>query len=993
MNSLVRRWHLMLLAVIFTMIFPVQAQSDISPFTPITAENAAQLRLLDTIPNYNEHNSCYCDPRRFSENGQVLATDEIIHDFKTSHTFYLEGLGSPIAVSPDGSLVLVTGNEVAEVGTYLIEVETGIATRLMDAIAEAATFSPDGSLITLSSYDVDAVQVWSAQTSTLIKSLQRPTSTGTIQPQFTRDSRYLIYITDDRNLNRWEVDLTGDTESEVLSSDVDTFAFAADGETMLVQTADYSNVQIWDVATARLRTNFESNRASLTLSPDGRRLMTIFSDFGATITLWDITTETPLTITKINTGSVARPFFTPDSRYLVLIGQLEKPTTSSNDTPPSEIQFLNSETGRSVDRYVLEDTIVSAGFTPSGMMITTSRGKGINLWSLEGTQVEPLAQIAGENYDLSPDGSTVVIELQDGFQAIFGIESAERPARLFTLPAEIVPSYVNVRSMPNPDAEVVGSAGGQVQVFGQVEDYTYLPEQQGWVRTGADYLRLADGLTVDHLPQIDPSEIGNIPAAPIIPTVPELAGDNPLISFESAPSLETLQLESSDAVLPLTSIPDGLVQITPDNLDQVALVGVLPGVQIGEANNQSISAAISLDGTTLITPQTRDASAVQVWDLLTLKVAQSIELQQTSEYNYSALFAGSASGFFAYTPDEYQAPAQLRSLDGISTFDLPKNNTYRAYRAFRFSPDGNTLFYNSIVMDVPTGTIRATITPSGNVVFSPDSSRFAIIADERVYTYDTATGQALASTPRDPSYYAARQATFSPDNRWLATLNTEQMTVYDADTGKAVFDFPLERGSNSYATRLAFSPSGQYLTMLERDSKLTIFDVTQPEVIGQLEVPGVQELDFSPDGRLLAMTNPLRLIDLATGEEVSIEGNYEGENIAFSPDGATLLMDTNSGWYNTVRTVMVFGVPTDARPVWESGITATVVPSSINVRSAPDADAAVIGTASGEVRLTARDANGSAVYISDLQGWIWSDPEYLDLAESALDALPQRAEN
>lgn len=84
---------------------------------------------------------------------------------------------------------------------------------------------------------------------------------------------------------------------------------------------------------------------------------------------------------------------------------------------------------------------------------------------------------------------------------------------------------------------------------------------------------------------------------------------------------------------------------------------------------------------------------------------------------------------------------------------------------------------------------------------------------------------------------------------------------------------------------------------------------------------------------------------------------------------------------------MIFGIPNQTRPMWEF-VSARVVPSGISVRAEPKQGAEIIGTASGEVFVSARSYDGEAVYLPAYDGWVWSNPAFLEIDASLLDELP-----
>jgi hypothetical protein len=218
-----------------------------------------------------------------------------------------------------------------------------------------------------------------------------------------------------------------------------------------------------------------------------------------------------------------------------------------------------------------------------------------------------------------------------------------------------------------------------------------------------------------------------------------------------------------------------------------------------------------------------------------------------------------------------------------------------------------------------------------NMVFSPDGKLLASYDGQEVIIWDLTTRSKLASfvLQREYTFSDSQVVTFTPDSRRLVTLDdTHQLRLRQADTGAVVAEL---------------GPANPYSRLI-----------------------------FSPDGSLLVVSDPLRIIKLATGEVQPLGYGFDGNWLHFSPDGATLVV----GDYFTAST-LVFGIPTQVRPIQWQPTKAHIRPSSINVRSAPDENAPVIAQASGDVQVAGQ--NLDFVYLPEFKGWVLSDKQYLDL--------------
>ena len=190
---------------------------------------------------------------------------------------------------------------------------------------------------------------------------------------------------------------------------------------------------------------------------------------------------------------------------------------------------------------------------------------------------------------------------------------------------------------------------------------------------------------------------------------------------------------------------------------------------------------------------------------------------------------------------------------------------------------------------------------TGEIAYSPDGSRLAVVSSIGIWIYDadTIVELNLLTGPTSIS-----NVVFSPDGNTLASGSWDDSMVrlWDVRTGQSIETLT---GHTSWVTSVAFSSDGNTLASGSEDRTIRLWDVATRQLKNTLiDDPGdVSSVAFSPDGTMLASGNwekTVRLWDVATGQLIAtLMGHKEAiRSVAFSPDGSILA----SGSYDqTVR--------------------------------------------------------------------------------------------
>jgi WD40 repeat protein len=135
---------------------------------------------------------------------------------------------------------------------------------------------------------------------------------------------------------------------------------------------------------------------------------------------------------------------------------------------------------------------------------------------------------------------------------------------------------------------------------------------------------------------------------------------------------------------------------------------------------------------------------------------------------------------------------------------------------------------------------------------------------------------------------------FSPDSKLLASAARDKtVKLWSLTTGDAVSTLTL--GLNQL-TALAFSFDGARLAVGDAALQVQIIEVSSGKVLQTIAHPdAVAEVDFSPDGKLLAVagvTDNGAVYELATSKK---KFEFRGRTARFSADGQVLLTARSAG--------------------------------------------------------------------------------------------------
>ncbi len=236
--------------------------------------------------------------------------------------------------------------------------------------------------------------------------------------------------------------------------------------------------------------------------------------------------------------------------------------------------------------------------------------------------------------------------------------------------------------------------------------------------------------------------------------------------------------------------------------------------------------------------------------------------------------------------------------------DSPLSRTF-------FAPDGRTLVSSRddgevLVWDLPEGTVRETYSAhnagvGGLEITSDGDTLYTAGLDSRAFAWDLSGERRLVQPfdagppfiPDDGDEYPKGLAA-SPDGKTLAVSQSDGTVILiDAETLQRRRSARVLHG---FVAAIAFSPDGRLLAATGKDGELRLVDARTLSPVEKLTGLGStsQALAFSHDGRLLAASEnfggPVRIWDVGRRELTGVKFRTLAPSLEFSPDGRFLAL-------------------------------------------------------------------------------------------------------
>jgi WD40 repeat protein len=588
-------------------------------------------------------------------------------------------------------------------------------------------------------------------------------------------------------------------------------------------------------------------------------------------------------------GSATKLAFSPDGKTLAT-------------ATPSQIRFWDPVTGaeRGPPLAGPDDAIFCIAFSPDGRLLaSSSRGdNALLLWDL--TTRQRFGLVKGSNavsgVAFSPDGKLLVTGGGDRFLSVFDVGSRKLFKQL-----KGPQSFVQAVAFKPNDNETVASVdqGGNVLLFnvtsggffafpkvhgGQANALAFSKDGQTLVTGGGDgvvfwdvpgHRALTAALKSGDVETIAFSDQGLVASGSFD------GGVRLWDSVKREPVGPVLRSTSTGYVSSVAFGPDGRTLASSASDSRVALWNVAQPQRLGHRFNahpvtitalrfSPDSKMLATSGCAVAPTSYRECTdnEIKVWNVDGMEPRLNRAMKTSGDAVEMMFSAGGGVLVSAHRRQADGSGLDIRFWDvqsGTAATKPFQTDTNGRLEGVAFSPDGETVAVGSRelkIWNVRSAHAAPPLAPALDnftldVAFTKDAKLLGATTQSKLNVWNIATGRAIY--PPIP----ARRIAFSPDGKTFATVAQEgamdkAVEIREVATGGVI-------GAQLTAIdwlvgSLDFSPDGRLLAVgtLERgldEARLTLWDVGARQQLGPslaAHDKSVAPLAFSPDGRLLA---------------------------------------------------------------------------------------------------------------------------------------------
>jgi len=190
--------------------------------------------------------------------------------------------------------------------------------------------------------------------------------------------------------------------------------------------------------------------------------------------------------------------------------------------------------------------------------------------------------------------------------------------------------------------------------------------------------------------------------------------------------------------------------------------------------------------------------------------------------------------------------------------------------------------------------VRGTTSTVFDSVFSPDFTQIVGLNSDEIILWDLITGERVATDARA----GASTVLYAPDKSEIYTLAADGLLVIH-NPNSLTIDGSLQ-GLDSFNGVYAFDENTGYLALGGDDGQIRVWDLlerTSLVTYDAVDAGGIQQLVFSPEGRILAAVSVTGNVQVWDWQERTLLHELDNlgasvRRITFSPDGSRLAVGT-----------------------------------------------------------------------------------------------------